>query len=161
MNDSLEGPKYALGYLAQQQASELLNKPLSPSKDSIGVGVDIELIQDININNPTFIERNFTTAEQTYCWSRPNAHASFAGKWCAKEAVIKAVSSLHPDWEKVWVRGSAAPLVDVEISMGVSGAPKAVLNGEVAEAAEKAGVSEIKVSISHIDAFAIATAIAK
>ncbi|KAJ1815816.1 hypothetical protein LPJ75_002241 [Coemansia sp. RSA 2598] len=126
-----------------------------------GIGVDIELIQDINIENETFVERNFTPAEQKYCRSRPNPHASFAGKWCAKEAVIKAVSSLNPTWEKVWIKGSAAPLIDIEICIGTSGAPVVVLHGEVKEAAEKAGVSDVKVSISHIDTFAIATAISQ
>ncbi|KAI9499962.1 fatty acid synthase alpha subunit Lsd1 [Coemansia spiralis] len=152
--DSLEGPKYALEHLALQQAKELAQST------AVGVGVDIELIQDINIENDTFVERNFTLAEQAYCRGRPNPHASFAGKWCAKEAVVKAVSSLHPDREKVWVQGDAAPLIDIEIVAGQSGAPEVVLHGDAKDAAAKAGVSRIRVSISHIDSFAIATALA-
>ncbi|KAJ2229840.1 beta subunit of fatty acid synthetase [Coemansia sp. RSA 485] len=158
--ESLEGPKYALEYLAKKQAMELTQSTTGLGV-GLGVGVDIELIEDINVENETFVERNFTLAEQLYCRSRPNPHASFAGKWCAKEAVVKAVSSLNPTWEKVWIKGSAAPLIDIEISIGTSGAPVVLLHGEVKEAAEKAGVSEVKVSISHIDTFAIATAITR
>ncbi|KAJ1725693.1 beta subunit of fatty acid synthetase [Coemansia erecta] len=153
----LSSAKPLLHALAQQQIEQLTRTPAS----NLGVGVDIELIADINITNDTFVERNFTAREQEYCRARPNVHASFAGKWCAKEAVIKAVSSLNPGWERVWVRGSAAPLVDIEICSGRSGAPEVVLHGEAKDAAEKAGVKSIKVSISHIDDFAIATAVSQ
>ncbi|KAJ2802502.1 fatty acid synthase alpha subunit Lsd1 [Coemansia guatemalensis] len=149
---SLQKTKEALGSLAEQQAQEL-------AMASTGIGVDIELIQDINIENDTFIERNFTIREQEYCRSRPNPHASFAGKWCAKEAVIKAVSSLNLGRPKVWTKGDAAPLDEIEINIANSGAPEVILYGDAKDACAKAGVSSIKVSISHIDDFAIATAI--
>ncbi|KAI9477626.1 fatty acid synthase alpha subunit Lsd1 [Coemansia sp. RSA 989] len=150
--ESLQGPKEALRYLAEQQAQTL---------SSCGIGVDIELLDDINIENDTFIERNFTEREQQYCWSRPNPHASFAGKWCAKEAVIKAVSSLNLDIPKVWNKGDAAPLIEIEIDIAQSGAPRVIFYGDAKAACDQAGVTAVKVSISHIDAFAIATAIAQ
>ncbi|KAJ2852058.1 fatty acid synthase alpha subunit Lsd1 [Coemansia brasiliensis] len=151
---SLQGPKEALQYLAEQQA-----RTLAPS--SSGIGVDIELLDDINIESDTFIERNFTEREQKYCWGRPNPHASFAGKWCAKEAVIKAVSSLNLNIPKVWNKGDAAPLIEIEIDIAQSGAPRVIFYGDAKAACDQAGVSTVKVSISHIDAFAIATAIAQ
>ncbi|KAJ2482600.1 fatty acid synthase alpha subunit Lsd1 [Coemansia sp. RSA 2131] len=150
---SLQAHKQALHSLAQAHAHELA--------PSLGVGVDIELITDINIENDTFVERNFTAHEQAYCWARPNPHASFAGKWCAKEAVIKAVSSLNLQTPKVWVKGDAAPLIDIEIVIAESGAPQVVFHGDAKDASVKAGVAWVKVSISHIDDFAIATAIAQ
>ncbi|KAJ2147130.1 fatty acid synthase alpha subunit Lsd1 [Coemansia sp. RSA 353] len=152
-HSSLQAHKQALHSLAQSHAHEL-----APSS---GIGVDIELITDINIENDTFIERNFTADEQAYCWARPNPHASFAGKWCAKEAVIKAVSSLNLQTPKVWVKGDAAPLIDIEIVIAESGAPQVVFHGDAKDASIKAGVTWVKVSISHIDDFAIATAIAQ
>ncbi|KAJ2357061.1 fatty acid synthase alpha subunit Lsd1 [Coemansia erecta] len=151
--ESLQGPKDALRYLALGQAQALAG----PS----GIGVDIELIADINIENDTFIERNFTEREQAYCRSRPNPHASFAGKWCAKEAVIKAVSSLSLAVPKVWTKGDAAPVNEIEIVVAASGAPEVVFHGDAKDACAKAGVRMVRVSISHIDAFAIATAIAQ
>ncbi|KAJ1964726.1 hypothetical protein GGI12_001232 [Dipsacomyces acuminosporus] len=153
-DDALQESKQSLENLAAAQAHSQ-TAGIKP----VGIGVDIELIKDINIENDTFLDRNFTKREQEYCRRRPNPHASFAGKWCAKEAVIKAVSSLNLDIEKVWYKGDAAPLIDIEILIANSGAPKVVLHGDAKVAVEKAGVKEIKVSLSHIDAFAIATAI--
>ncbi|KAJ2140580.1 fatty acid synthase alpha subunit Lsd1 [Coemansia sp. RSA 678] len=108
-----------------------------------------------------FIERNFTADEQVYCWAQPNTHASFAGKWCAKEAVIKAVSSLNLQSPKVWVKGDAAPLIDIEIFIAGSGTPQVLFHGNANDASVKTGVTCVKFSISHIDDFAISTAIAQ
>jgi len=78
-------------------------------------GVDIEDIKAINIDNDTFIQRNFTSDEITYCRKAANPQASFAGKWSAKEAVFKSL--------KVQGKGAGAPLKDIEISNDDTGAP--------------------------------------
>jgi len=65
------------------------------------IGVDVELISSINIDNENFIERNFTSAEQEYCPKAPSSQASFAGRSSAKErdstpwAVLARVPVLH------------------------------------------------------------------
>lgn len=79
------------------------------------VGVDVEDISAINIENETFIERNFTAQEVTYCRSAPNPQSSFAGRWSAKEAVFKSLG--------VPSRGSGAALKDIEILADDVGAP--------------------------------------
>lgn len=79
------------------------------------IGVDVELISSINIDNENFIERNFTIAEQEYCRKAPSAQASFAGRWSAKEAVFKALG--------VSSKGAGAPLKDIEILSDEKGAP--------------------------------------
>ena len=79
------------------------------------VGVDVESIDAINIDNETFVHRNFTDAEQAYCHTAPNAHASFAGRWSAKEAVFKSLG--------VKSRGGGAALKDIEIGADEKGAP--------------------------------------
>ena len=43
-----------------------------------------------------FVARNFTPAEIEYCSSAPSPPSSFAGRWAAKEAVVKALSSCRP-----------------------------------------------------------------
>jgi len=78
-------------------------------------GVDVEDINAINIENETFIERNFTAEEVAYCRKAPNPQASFAGKWSAKEAVFKSL--------KVQGQGAGAPMKDIEILNDESGAP--------------------------------------
>ena len=79
------------------------------------IGVDVESINAINIDNETFVDRNFTTKEQAYCRQAPSAQASFAGRWSAKEAVFKALG--------VEGKGAGAPLKDIEITNDEKGAP--------------------------------------
>lgn len=83
-------------------------------------GVDIENVDAINIDNETFVERNFTQSEIDYCRKAPNAQASFAGKWSAKEAVFKSL--------KVQGQGAGAPLKDIEIKNDENGAPTVVVS---------------------------------
>lgn len=79
------------------------------------IGVDVESPTAINIENQTFIDRNFTKAEQGYCSGAANVHAAYAGRWSAKEAVFKALGTES--------KGAGAPLKDIEILKGTSGAP--------------------------------------
>lgn len=114
-------------------------------------GVDIESIDALDIHNDTFIERNFTQQEITYCRAQPNPQASFTGRWSAKEAVFKSL--------KVESKGAGAPLKDIEIVNAETGAPTVVLHGDAKAAADKSGVKDTTVSISHSDAQVIAVAI--
>ena len=80
------------------------------------VGVDVEDIRAINIENETFVERNFTASEQAYCKKAPSPAASFAGRWSAKEAVFKSLG--------VSSKGAGAALKDIEITADENGAPQ-------------------------------------
>jgi fatty acid synthase subunit alpha len=84
------------------------------------VGVDIELISAINVSNDTFLQRNFTEAEQVYCSKAPNPQASFAGRWSAKEAVFKSLG--------VASQGAGAPLKEIEIGRDENGAPQVAVS---------------------------------
>jgi len=44
------------------------------------IGVDIELISSINIDNENFVEHNFIPAKQEYYQKAPKLQASFAGR---------------------------------------------------------------------------------
>lgn len=79
------------------------------------VGVDVESIDAINIDNETFVERNFTATEQAYCRQAACPKSSFAGRWSAKEAVFKSLG--------VESKGAGASLRDIEIGNDASGAP--------------------------------------
>jgi len=115
------------------------------------VGVDIELVNAINTSNDTFIERNFTTSECTYCAKAGNPQASFAGRWSAKEAVFKSLG--------VQGKGAGAPLKDIEIVSDRNGAPTVRLHGDAKAAADKAGVKSVSVSISHTEEQVVAIAV--
>ncbi|KAH8802729.1 fatty acid synthase-like protein [Xylogone sp. PMI_703] len=115
------------------------------------VGVDVEDITAINIENENFIQRNFTEKEIEYCNNAAHPQSSYAGKWSAKEAVFKSLG--------VASRGAGAALKEIEITNNENGAPVVALHGEAAAEAKKAGVKEITVSISHSETQAIAIAV--
>ncbi|KAK7422247.1 beta subunit of fatty acid synthetase [Neonectria punicea] len=133
-----------------QQVMEALAQKVT-NKNS-NVGVDVEDISAVNIDNETFVERNFTDDEIAYCRQAPSPQSSFAGRWSAKEAVFKSMG--------VASQGAGAALKDIEILKGETGAPTVSLHGDAAAAAKKAGVKNITVSISHSDSQAIAVAVA-
>ncbi|KAF7713544.1 Fatty acid synthase, alpha subunit [Penicillium ucsense] len=117
------------------------------------VGVDVENIDAINISNETFVERNFTEAEQEYCRKAASPQSSFAGRWSAKEAVFKSLG--------VSSKGAGAALKDIEIGSDANGAPTVNLHGAAAAAAKEAGVKQVTVSISHSETQAVAVAVSQ
>ena len=58
----------------------------------LGIGVDIEEVKNFkeNFKDSKFINLLFTKSEIGYCRKKKESYIHFAGKFCAKEAVIKA-----------------------------------------------------------------------
>lgn len=61
------------------------------------IGVDIEDISRFKNKEQAFYERVFTPLEIAYCQSKRNPAPHFAARFCAKEAVFKALSSAGYD----------------------------------------------------------------
>ena len=94
-----------------------------------------------------FLRRIFTPGEIAYCRGRaPNLAARFA----AKEAVMKCLGT---GFRGVGWR-------DVEVVRAPSGAPSPRLHGRALRRAERLGVTEIGISLSHSRGFAMAFAVA-
>ena len=75
----------------------------------IGIGVDIELIQRFRdkpfAENEKFYRRIFTPLEIEYCLSKSDPYPHFAARFCAKEALKKAVPlDLFLGWKDAEVR---------------------------------------------------------
>ena len=104
--------------LSTRQVVESLTK--ANVSQNFKVGVDVEAFSAINIENETFIERNYTAQEQAYCFKAPNPRASFTGKWSAKEAVFKSLG--------VRGKGAGAGLKDIEIINDGNGAPSVTVS---------------------------------
>ncbi|MBN2269703.1 MAG: holo-ACP synthase [Sedimentisphaerales bacterium] len=98
-----------------------------------------------------FIDRVFTKAEQEYAKSTKNEIEKLAGRFAAKEAILKLMGT---GW-----RGKIA-WTDIEVVNNAMGQPEVILAGEVKEIAEKLGISHVSVSITHTANFAIASAVA-
>ncbi|KAK3312390.1 fatty acid synthase alpha subunit reductase [Apodospora peruviana] len=120
------------------------------------VGFDIGDISSINADNDTFLDRNFTAAELKYCLASTTGRSpqkALAGRWSAKEAVFKSLG--------VAGKGAGAAVKDIEILADANGRPTVKLHGSALEAAKKAGVKDVNVSISYTDSHAAAIATAQ
>jgi len=98
-----------------------------------------------------FINRVFTTTEQAYAEANKNKIEKLAGRFAAKEAVLKLLGT---GW-----RGKIA-WTDIEIINNSLGQPEVTLDGEVKKIADELGIKHISVSITHTANFAIASAVA-
>ena len=87
----LESTKSILNTMAKHHYHHDGSNGISSSSLSSFIGLDIQLISEVNIDNEHFISRNFTPQEIEYCQNQPDVAASFAGRWAAKEAVVKAL----------------------------------------------------------------------
>lgn len=107
--------KYAKDHKTDQTREMVESLAKATIMENSKVGVDVEDVKAINIENEIFVERNFTASEQAYCRKAASAQASFAGRWSAKEAVFKSLG--------VQGRGGGAALKDIEIGSDEKGAP--------------------------------------
>ncbi|MGB2864875.1 MAG: holo-ACP synthase [Sedimentisphaerales bacterium] len=118
-------------------------------------GIDLvdcpRIEQMIERHGERFIKRVFTAAEQAYAEANKNEVEKLAGRFAAKEAVLKLVGT---GW-----RGKIA-WTDIEIINNAAGQPEVTLGGEVRKIADKLGIKHISVSITHTANFAIASAVA-
>jgi phosphopantetheine--protein transferase-like protein len=131
------------------QTAALAKSLASLTSGSHGVGIDVQLVTDLPIDNADFLERNYTAAELEYCRAQPDVQASLAGRWAAKEAVVKALCSSAKD-KPDWLQGPGGPLKDIEVLPSPTGAPAVSVKGKP--------MDSLKVSISHSGAYAVALA---
>ena len=113
-----------------------------------GVGIDlleIERLERALERRPRLAERVFTDAERTYAASRARPGMHLAARFCAKEAVAKALGMTAWSWR------------DVEV-VSTDAAPELRLSGSVAARAAELGVSA-SVSLTHTDTTAGAVAL--
>ena len=114
--------------------------------------VDCPRIEEmIKRHGERFINRIFTAAEQAYAEANKDRIEKLAGRFAAKEAILKLMGT---GW-----RGKIA-WTDIEVVNNPAGQPEVTLDGEVKKLAEKFGIKHISVSITHTANFAIASAVA-
>ncbi len=113
----------------------------------LSVGIDlleIERLERALERRPRLAERLFTDAERDYAAGRARPGQHLAARFCAKEAVAKAL------------RLEAWSFRDVEV-ISAGGPPEVTLHGAVAERAQALGVT-VRISLTHTrtDAGAVA-----
>jgi holo-[acyl-carrier protein] synthase len=121
----------------------------------LGIGTDIvethRIAQMIERHGELFLHRVYTPFEIGYCSERKAATQHYAGRWAAKEAVLKALGT-------GWARGIR--WLDIEIRNDIGGQPRIVLDGAAREISLESGIDEVLISISHCQAYATAYALA-
>lgn len=118
-------------------------------------GIDLvdcpRIEQMVQRHGERFVKKVFTVAEQDYAEKNKNKIEKLAGRFAAKEAVLKLMGT---GW-----RGKIA-WTDIEITNNAAGQPEVTLDGEVKRIADELEIDHISVSITHTANFAIASAVA-
>lgn len=121
----------------------------------LGLGNDIievpRIGKMIEQHGETFLRRVYTDREIRYCQARKHAIEHFAGRWAAKEAILKAIGT-------GWARGIC--WTDMEIRRDPTHGPKVLVRGGARDASIQRGIDEIMITISHCRTYAAATALA-
>jgi holo-[acyl-carrier protein] synthase len=121
----------------------------------LGLGTDIieclRIAKMIEKHGELFLQRVYTEHEIGYCSSRKAANQHYAGRWAAKEAVLKAMGT-------GWSRGIRWRDIEVKVELG--GKPHVHIHGTAKEICSELGITDMLISISHCRSHATATAIA-
>lgn len=119
-----------------------------------GIGTDIvevgRLERATQRHGHTFLARLFTPAEIEYCESKSRRFQSYAARFAAKEALLKALGTGGRDgisWQHV------------EVVSGARGRPDLVLRENALQAARRLGADRVFLSLSHTSGMATAAVV--
>lgn len=110
------------------------------------LGTDLEQIsrlQQAMARTPGFGKRVFSKAERAYCERQGRPAQHYAVRFCAKEAVAKALE-MPVHWS------------EIEVTRAPQGAPRVRVSGATAK---KLGHRTVRVSLAHAGDYATATAL--
>jgi holo-[acyl-carrier protein] synthase len=117
----------------------------------VGSGVDLAEVDRIRAAcerfGPRFIERVFTPGEIAYVERKANRFERYAARFAAKEAGMKAIGT-------GWKRG--VRWQDFEVANLPSGKPTLRFHGVAATYAERLGVKNVSLSLTHTKATGMA-----
>lgn len=120
----------------------------------IGIGLDLVEVARVERAEArwgkAFLKRVFTPREIADCGDGAVRAQRLAARFCAKEAVFKALGRGRP----------ALGWREVEVVKGESGQPRVALSGRALARARELGVSEVLVSLTHVTVLAMAEVVA-
>ncbi len=119
---------------------------MAPTRIGIDL-LEIERLEGALARRPGLALRLFTASERSYAQGRPRPAQHLAARFCAKEAVAKALGLDAWSWQ------------DVEVVHGPTGAPEVKLGGAAARRANELDV-EVTISLTHTRLTAGAVAVA-
>jgi holo-[acyl-carrier protein] synthase len=104
-----------------------------------GIGLDlleIDRLERALARRPGLAQRLFTDGERAYASARARPGQHLAARFCAKEAVAKALGVSYWEWH------------DVEV-VSDGGAPAVALHGNLAQRAAALGIVGVRLSLTH------------
>jgi holo-[acyl-carrier protein] synthase len=120
----------------------------------VGLGVDVTEVDRMEAalrrRGKALVNRVFTPNEIAYCERHKNKMERFAGRFAAKEAAMKALGT-------GWRRG--VRWRDIEVTNQPGGKPTLHFAGAAREHADRLGVNNISLSITHTGNLALAQVI--
>lgn len=125
------------------------------------VSVGVDLVEVVRIRRALestaigrrFRDRVYTEREIQYCEKRRRGkYESYAGRFAAKEAVMKALG-------RGW--GSKVSWLDIEVLPAPGGRPEVHLRNRTLVFAQGLGIQRLSLSITHTDRYAMAYVIAQ
>ncbi len=121
---------------------------------SIGIDmIEIERVAQVHVaRGDRFLERVFTKAERDYCLRRTLSAQSFAARFAAKEAVMKALGT-------GWAAG--VRWVDIEVIREPKSAPTIQLHGTAAQIAQRKKITRWHLALTHTQTTSAAFVIAE
>ncbi|MFA7543666.1 MAG: holo-ACP synthase [Candidatus Cloacimonadaceae bacterium] len=116
----------------------------------VGIGTDIVAIARIRRileKNPAFIRKVFSDSEIAYCEKKANKAESYAARFAAKEALMKALGT---GWaEKISWK-------EIQVAVDTNGKPSLELSGVAFKLAQALGAEIWHLSLSHEREYATA-----
>ena len=122
----------------------------------LGIGFDLidltDFARTLERSGDRFLRRVYTKEEIEYCQAQPHSQQSYAVRFAAKEATMKALGIAGEEglqWR------------DFEVILGASSQPSMMLHRGAAAKARTLGVSLLSLSLSHSESAAGAVVIAE
>ena len=130
-----------------------MNLQLPPGGILLGLGCDLIEVERIRgvieRHGERFLQRIFTSEERDYCFSVKYPHKHLAARWAAKEAVSKAFTTgvgPYLDW------------TSISVYHGARQQPLVRLDAKGEALLRQVGATHVYVTLSHLDAYAMAVA---
>lgn len=116
----------------------------------VGIGTDIVRVDRISRlleRYPDFVQRVFSAGEISYCRDKASPEQSYAARFAAKEAVMKALGTGW-DGQVNWR--------DIEVQSGGDGKPQIRLHGGAREKMALLEADSVQLSLAHEREYALA-----
>ena len=118
----------------------------------VGIGIDLIEIEKIahDLHSDVYLRKVFTEAEIAACQDSVNSAECFAGRFAAKEALMKAIT--NGIRQGVW-------FTHIEVLNHENGQPYVQVSGQAEIRLNELGATNIHVSITHTKSAAAAVII--